>query len=135
MRSPLPAQILSDLPWSFKEPVAETLAAFVSDVRNYCASIHVPFNESEISARLPVASLDVEYEFWVRRAAGEWGSTQAVIRIRRLHAPTYAELLYAVHAEVHSRLCRQDHCFFEGFRLLGREREKGVPVYELLLGS
>jgi hypothetical protein len=135
MRSPLPGQILLDLPWSFKEPVAATLAAFMSDVRNYCASINMPFNESEMSARLPVASVDVEYEYWVRRPSGEWGSTQEVIRIRPSRAPTYGELLYAVHAAAHPRLSQQDHCFFEGFRLLEREHEKGVPAYELLVGS
>nr|WP_297351429.1 hypothetical protein [uncultured Caldimonas sp.] len=131
----LPAHVLPNLAWSFKEPTPKTFSAFVAALRNYSGDIDVPFQEALLHARLPVSSVDVRYEHAVRASSGDWQYVEELVRIRRASPPSYAELLYGVHAKVHEKLAAQGHCFFEGFHLLGTEFEQGVPAYEMHLGS
>jgi hypothetical protein len=130
----LPSSILRDLPWSFAEPQAESLPAFMSALREYCESIDVLFDEAQLQKPFPARALDVRYEYWVREPGGEWREIEAVVQIRKDGNPSCAEVLYLVHRAVAANVAEQDHHFFEGLFLV-KEIDGDVPLYELRLGS
>jgi hypothetical protein len=131
----LPRKILPDLAWSFKEPLPTNPSLFVAALRAYGESVKAPVVDSELQVRFPLASLDIEYTYARRSESGAWVDVPVTVRVRRSSPPTYAELLFELHFSSAERLHEQDHSYFEGLWLLDKENEKGVPVYELYLGS
>ena len=131
----LPRKILPDLAWSFKEPLPANPALFVSALRAYGESVKAPVVEAELQSRFPLPSLDVEYTYAKQEDSGFWTDVPVKVRISRSAPPTYAEVLFELHIASAEKLQDQDHSYFEGLWLLDREYEKGIPVYELYLGS
>jgi len=131
----LPRKILPDLAWSFTEPVPTSFNAFLGKLRAYAEHVNAPATESELGTRFPLSAVDIEYKYSVRSSSGVWDDVPVTVRVRRSTPPTYAELLYELHAAAYDNLQEQDHCYFEGLWLVERENEKGIPVYELYLGS
>jgi len=131
----LPRKILPDLAWSFAEPPPTSLDAFLAELQGYGKSVNAPVTESELAMRFPLSAMDIEYKYSARSPTGAWVDVPAIVRVRRLSPPTYAELLYELHAAAYDNLHDQDRSYFEGLWLIERESEKGIPVYELYLGS
>ena len=50
---------------------------------------------------------------------------------------TYAEILWQIHKAVYENLKDKNHKYFEGLELIDEddENEKGVPLYDMYLGS
>jgi hypothetical protein len=131
----LPKSVLPDLAWSFKQPLPTSPAEFAAALRAYGKEVKVPVSEPELQTRFPLPSLDVTYTYAQRGESGAWTDVPVTVRIRRAEPPTYTQLLYEVHFASAEKLKDQDHCFFEGLWLTELENERGVPVYELYLGS
>lgn len=132
----LPLHILADLPWSFTELAAADVGSFVEELRAYGDTIHVDVDERELQTRFPGTALNVKWAYWVREPSdGEWRQREAVVKIRCEERPSYAQVLFSVHAAVHSVLSDQDHHFFEGLQLVQEAGDDDVPVYEMHLGS
>lgn len=131
----LPKKILPDLAWSFHEPLPQTPALLLAALRSYGEDIKVEVNNAELQDRFPLNALDIEYKYAERNSGGDWEDIPVTLRVRRTAPPSYLELLFEIHLAAGEILKDQDHCFFEGLWLLDRQNEKGVPVYELYLGS
>jgi hypothetical protein len=131
----LPHKILPDLAWSFAEPLPTTFNTFLAELQSYGKSVNAPVTASELATRFPLSAMDIEYKYSARSSTGAWVDVPAIVRVRRPSPPTYAELLYELHAAAYDNLHDQDHSYFEGLGLIDKENEKGIPVYELYLGS
>ncbi|TAG81252.1 MAG: hypothetical protein EAZ24_04520 [Burkholderiales bacterium] len=130
-----PERILPDTAWSFKEPAAESIAVFLAALREYGRQIGVKINEDELSAKMGIPSIDIEYEYGIQLPNGSWEDKTETVRLRPSQSLTYGELLFEIHKVAREKLHDQDHCFFEGLWLTERYNEPGIPLYEMYLGS
>lgn len=130
-----PEKLLTDLYWSFCEPLPGDTALMLEVLRAYHESIGRTVDARSLQRRLPMSCLDILFKYSQRSAAGEWQEIASVVQIRRATAPALVELLFELHFVLADRLADQDHHFFEGLWLCEQQGADGFPVYELLLGS
>ncbi|MDR3014265.1 MAG: hypothetical protein LBV56_02425 [Delftia acidovorans] len=130
-----PEKLLTDLYWSFAEPLPGNAQLMEAALREYHEGIECGIDERQLQSRLPLSGLDIIFKYHQRSADGQWLELPAVVQIRRAIAPMPAELLLELHFAVADLVSEQDHHFFEGLWLCEQQGSDGLPVYELYLGS
>ena len=130
-----PLRLLSDVYWSFSEPVPNSLEDFIVAVDEYASSIEGVSPNGLLRETTPYREVDINYEYWTQHESGEWEAIPITVHLQKGAGPlTNGELLWKVHLACHPHLHDQDHHYFEGFHLVGESAE-GVPVFEIVLGS
>lgn len=135
-RSVLPDKLMPRVAWSLAEPVPRSADDLIERLDAYAKSIKTKVNKRELRKVFPGEKLDVEYEYAVQHRTGDWDMLRAVARVKRRRTPlTFAEILFQLHKASHRHLKNQDHHYFEGLYLLEHPLRRGIPAYEVYLGS
>ena len=130
-----PQEILPDLAWSLAEPLQASPASLLEALQAYAAISGTRVDVVQLQTRFPGGSLDIHYSYMVHTASGASIETTGAVRIRQIEAPTYLDILFALHQAAQPYMRDQDHRYFEGLSLLPLQLEPGVPIYELRTGS
>jgi len=131
-----PDRMMPRVAWSFAEQVPSSTDDLLKKLDAYAKSIKSKVNTRELQTVFPGKPLDVQYNYGVQRPSGRWDTIHVVVRIKERGKPlTYAEVLLQLHEASHRHLKNDDHHYFEGLYLLDKPFEKGVPAYEVYLGS
>jgi len=130
--SSVPEALLLDVYWAFRCEPYPTREAFVRAVREYLKDIG-----GETASWRPKQIVLQAGRVGVCYGANdtqETGRTFELTAENQKHF-TMGELLHKIHNSVVNELRSEDHCFFEGLDLVDELWKKGVPLYELALGS
>ncbi len=131
-----PRALLTDVAWSFAEPVPHRAEQLVDAAVAYAAEIDAPDPTPSLLLALPVSDLYVAFE---RPAADDRPDQRDDARPLRVVGMggrlTGAELLWEVHVACHDHVGQGDDHYFEGFDLADPGSGREPPTYRLLLGS
>ena len=135
-RNVAPDKMMPRVAWSFAEPAPASTDDLIKQLDAYASSIKRKVNKRELGRVFPGKQLDIQYNYGVQRPSGHWDTIHVVVRVKERGKPlTFAEILLQLHEASHQHLKNDDHRYFEGLYLLDRPFEKGVPAYEVYLGS
>ena len=132
----VPKTMMPRVAWSLAQPIPASAEDLINQLESYAKSIETELNKRELQRVFPGKQLDVQYKYGVQRPRGQWDTIQVVVRVKaRGKRLTFAEILFQLHQAAHQHVKNDDHHFFEGLYLLERSFERGVPAYEVYLGS
>jgi hypothetical protein len=132
-----PKTMLENLDWCFKEPVPMSSEEFIKAVKNrYKEVFNEDFDATILTVLSSLTRLDIRYSYGVQRPDGYWDDIFVTFRVEvEGEFLSYANILWKIHKNAHNYLKDQDSCFFEGLYLADEEREAGIPLYDIFLGS
>jgi len=132
-----PRTLLSDVHWSFSEPVPRSPAALLEAARAYAADLEVADPAGELLNVLPFADVLIRYEVHVRDRSGAWTGVDRELRIvgADLARLTGADLLWELHVGCAGEVGEQDAHYFEGLELERAGKGMAPAVYRVNLGS
>jgi hypothetical protein len=137
-----PDLMLESVAWSFKEPIPDSPFALIDAISVYYVAINEPelFDKKLLTLTSPFKQLDVRYKCWLPKTNGknkliEWDMIPMMVRIDGGDKfLTYADILWQLHKAVYQNLKYDNHHYFEGLELTGKNKE-GVAEYTMWLGS
>ncbi|MDQ6758714.1 MAG: hypothetical protein M3Z32_02470 [Acidobacteriota bacterium] len=131
----IPPHLLTDVYWSFAQPVPASPEALIDAAATYATDIEASNPESVLRKRLPFADLMVRYSHWVRESGGKWQEREVEHHvIGATGGLTGAELLWEIHVACNATTGQGDHHFFEGLDRV-RDGTSDKPVFRVALGS
>lgn len=132
-----PKSLLTEVSWSFAEPVPQSPMALVDAACAYAADVGAQDPSRRLLQRLPVCDVRLRYEHSTSIANEGWREVVDSVRVvgAQLGRLTGAELLWELHVACAATLGDSDRRYFEGLELEPDGANDLPPTYRVILGS